>query len=331
MRRLLTDVPARAMARLALIVALCAASACTIRVGSGSIEVVNDLDAGGVGLDIVELWVGPAGTEAFTTEVPLGLSLARGETASIVALEPGSWSVLGVDELGNHYVVDDIGVSAGVATTVVMDDTDLAVAPGPETGGVEVVNGVAWSDADSTLVSLYVDPSGSAAWGAELLGDSSVDPGASVLVDGLDPGAWDVLGVDQDGLSFGLYGVTVSAGVTTQVTLTADDLVSDVTRDTSGTGLIKVVNGVDWADGADYALTDVFLALAPVTTAADWGANLLPAPLAPGASQSFDQVVEGTWEVYAIDDAGNAYLREGVVVWAGNETVVSVTTDDLDP
>ena len=321
---------------LVLLGMLAGVSSCTIRVGTGSIDVVNGLGAGGAALDIVELWVGPAGTEVFTTEVPLYGAVGPGATASIVALQPGSWSVLAVDELGNHYVVDGVVVSAGHATSVTILDGDLAVATGQSTGGIEVVNGIAWADGDSQLTSLYVDPSDSVAWGTELLAGGSVWPGASVTVDGLAPGDYDILGEDQDGLFFALYGIPVGSGATTQVTLTAGDLISDLTLDrgtpaVAGTGLIRVVNGVDWADGASYALTEVYLAIAPVTSPADWGTSLLPAALMLGASQAFDEVVEGTWEVYAVDDAGNGYRREDVPVWAGAETIVTITVDDLDP
>lgn len=325
----------RAGAALAAAAAL-ATSACIVAVSSGSIRVVNAIDVDGVAVDIVDLWVGPAGATGFGTQITWEVPIAPGGEASIVALDAGSYAVLAVDSYGYEYLRDGIVVQAGVTTVITLTAADVAMAGAPATGELRVVNGIVWSDGYSDLVELHVDPADAAGFGGDVLGGATVPPEGIASVDGLAAGSYDVLGVDQDGLYFALYGVAVAGGQITQVTLTADDLEDQVALARSspvspGTGWLRVFHGVDYLDGQPYPLVQMFLAPAPVNTAAAWGEDLLPGPVDPGQSILFADVSAGSWEVYAFDDAGNGYLRDDIEVFAGAETLVQLTSAHLAP
>ncbi len=246
-------------------------------VATGSVRVVNNY-----GYAITELYITPSSWSTWGVN-QLSAPIPAGGSFTITGVPAGLIDLAAFTSDGAY--VEQYGVALGAGETVTW-----TLAPAPPAGSVTVVNNYSYP-----LTELYVTPSTSPTWGANLL-SAPIPVGGSITITDVPAGLIDLRVVASNGVYAEDYEVLLGAGENIVWTL-------------SVTASVTVVNGYI------SPITELYVAL---SSSPSWGANRLPAPIPVGGSYTVSGLASGTYDFNAVTTGGywvhyGQYLAPGSV------------------
>ena len=170
----------------------------------------------------------------------------------------------------------------------------------PISGGLRVVNNTTHS-----VAQLYVALSSSNSWGTNQV-SSSISSGGAGTIANLSPDTYDVKAVMSDGSYYTSFGVAISSGVTTILTLSPQ----------SNYGAVKIVNN------SSSTIINVYIS---PTTISSWGPDQLGAStISSGASFTIADMLPGNYDFKAVKANGTSSTLNNFTLNAGTTFTITV-------
>jgi hypothetical protein len=269
----------------------------------GMVEIVNGSTNS---ISIYSLYQRPYVGMAWGSIVVYDSPVYSGDSAYVLALTPGTYD-LRATSIGGTYFAETTGVHIAVGTTVRWVVSLLDSAPILAKPVLRVYN-----NSTETVSYLYYRANGTATWGPDLLGASTLSAGDTLVDSSLSAGLYDLHAVGSNARYSDTIGIRLSSS-----TAAVWKISSLQDTGTAAAVSLKVYNN------SSFAIESLWVAR---STDVSWNSSWLTAQLSAGGTFVVTPLDTGLWDIDA-ETATHTYIKFRKPLVAGTNTLALADSD----